>query len=447
MVSKNLNIISFNVNSIRIRLHQLQVLVDQYQPSIIGLQETKVTDDAFPLQDIQALGYEAVFLGQKTHYGVALLTNLPIIQSAKGLNIGPSELQTRLVYAQLEWQGQPIHVYNGYFPQGSNRTHPSKFADKTNFYADLTQHITSHHQPEEKIVVLGDLNIAPKDIDVGVDNPDKWLKRGDCSFLPEEREWIERLYDWGLHDSYRHLKPEGKDYSWFDFRTRAFERSHKPGLRIDHILLTQPLLDLATDSGVDYAIRGMEKPSDHAPVWTTVQSSTHPTMTIASLNAMDEETFVQTLGNIFENAPWVAKQAYAYTPFKGVDALYQQMIEIVNQADHDQKHALLCGHPELAGKLAQQGELTEASTQEQASVQLNQLSPEEMAQISQWNKTYRERFAFPFIVAVRNHSKASLFASFESRLNNDLSDERIEALHQVGQIAKIRLEQLFNETD
>ncbi len=265
-----MKIISFNVNSVRLRLHQLQVIVENHQPQIIGLQETKVQDHDYPFDAIKELGYESIIHGEKTHRGVALLTNLPIIESACGLDIGPSETQTRLIYCKLDWLGRELHVFNGYFPQGDNLAHPTKFSDKRSFYADLLAHLQKFHNKDEEIIVMGDLNVAPQDIDIGIDHPESWLRRGACSFLPEERDWLNKLYEWGLSDSYRYIKPEGKDYSWFDYRTRAFDRSHKPGLRIDHILLTPALLDLVKDSGVDYPIRAMEKPSDHVPVWTEI---------------------------------------------------------------------------------------------------------------------------------------------------------------------------------
>ena len=262
-----MKIVSFNVNSVRLRLHQLAQLIATHDPAIIGLQETKVTNEDFPVEAINELGYECVFHGQKTHYGVATLSKLPIEQHEIGLSVGPHQTQSRLIKITTTWNDQPLTVFNGYFPQGENRDHPTKFYDKQRFYQDLMVYLSEHHRPDEALAVIGDLNIAPTELDIGIDNPDAWLKRGACSFLPEERMWIEQLYQWGLTDSYRHLHPEGRLSSWFDYRTRAFSRSHKPGLRIDHILVTQPLLERATDSSVDYDVRGMEKPSDHAPVW------------------------------------------------------------------------------------------------------------------------------------------------------------------------------------
>jgi exodeoxyribonuclease-3 len=123
---------------------------------------------------------------------------------------------------------------------------------------------------DEPVLVIGDMNIAPLDRDVGIgeDNAKRWLKSGKCSFLPEERAWMEGLLGWGLSDTYRALYPETADrFSWFDYRSRGFDREPKRGLRIDLILASPMLQNCCTDAGIAYDIREMEKPSDHCPVW------------------------------------------------------------------------------------------------------------------------------------------------------------------------------------
>ena len=118
---------------------------------------------------------------------------------------------------------------------------------------------------------MGDLNISPEDNDIGIGEPNRkrWLKTGKCSFLPEEREWYQTLLQWGLQDTYRKHYPDNNDtFSWFDYRSKGFADDPKRGLRIDHILTTQGLYDCCEAAGVSYDIRGMEKPSDHAPIWS-----------------------------------------------------------------------------------------------------------------------------------------------------------------------------------
>ena len=130
--------VSFNVNSIRTRTHQLEAVVEKYQPDFIGLQETKVTDSDFPIEFIESLGYHVCFMGQKTHYGVALLSKHPFQKEYKGFVTDTEEDQKRFVGGEfLLPTGEKITVYNGYFPQGESREHPTKFPNKQKFYADL----------------------------------------------------------------------------------------------------------------------------------------------------------------------------------------------------------------------------------------------------------------------------------------------------------------------
>jgi exodeoxyribonuclease-3 len=265
-------IVSFNVNSIRLRLHQLRALVDTYSPDVIGLQETKVVDEDFPVDDIAELGYTSAFAGQKTHYGVALLSKTPLENVTVGFASDTEDAQKRLISASVTSpKGNRITVINGYFPQGEKRDHPVKFPAKESFYKDLHDKLVNEHSPDENLMVIGDFNVAPLDEDLGIgaDNVKRWLRSGATSFLPEEREWMKRLTDWGLDDSYRVKYPERTDrFSWFDYRSRGFERDPKRGLRIDHLLCTRCMTPALKDSGIDYDIRSLDKPSDHCPVWS-----------------------------------------------------------------------------------------------------------------------------------------------------------------------------------
>lgn len=266
-----MKIISFNVNGIRARLHQLEAVVAKYDPDIIGLQETKVQDADFPVEAIAALGYQVAFHGQKTHYGVALLSKQQPLQVRRGFPGEDGEAQRRCIVGDIPLaDGRTLRVINGYFPQGESREHPTKFPDKRDFYDRLQDYLQSECDPARPLVVLGDMNIAPFDADVGIgeENARRWLRTGKCSFLPEERAWHERLRGWGLTDCFRHLHPEVTDrFSWFDYRSRGFEREPKRGLRIDQLLVTEPLVGVLVAAGIDYDIRAMDKPSDHCPVW------------------------------------------------------------------------------------------------------------------------------------------------------------------------------------
>jgi len=270
-----LKIVTFNINGIRARPHQLEALTARHDPDIIGLQESKVADEAFPREAVEALGYQPHYFGQKSHYGVALLSKQTPLEVTKGLPDDDEDAQRRLImghYALTD--GRELTLINGYFPQGENCDHPVKFPGKREFYADLTAFVRANFTPDHNLVILGDMNVAPLDLDIGIgaDDAKRWLRTGKCSFLPEEREWLATLTDWGLYDAYRALHPRADDrFSWFDYRSRGFEREPRRGLRIDLILLTAPLRDRLADADIDYHIRGMEKPSDHCAVWANFE--------------------------------------------------------------------------------------------------------------------------------------------------------------------------------
>jgi len=269
-ISNMMKFVSFNINGLRARLHQLQALIEKHQPDVIGLQETKVHDEQFPLEDVQALGYHVYFFGQKGHYGVALLTKQEARNVTYGFPTNDAEAQRRMIMATVSApDGSDVRVLNGYFPQGESRDHPVKFPAKEKFYADLMNYLTGHEDPQAQLIVMGDINISSTDLDIGIGevNRKRWLKTGKCSFLPEEREWMQRLLDWGLHDTWRELNQDVNDqFSWFDYRSRGFDDNR--GLRIDVVLATPPLAGRCQGAGIDYELRAIERPSDHAPIWS-----------------------------------------------------------------------------------------------------------------------------------------------------------------------------------
>jgi len=269
-----MKIVSFNVNSLRQRLPQLARVVEKHNPEFIGLQETKVQDPDFPVEAVDKLGYQVIFAGQKTHYGVALLSRQRCRQAHYGFPGDGADAQKRFIGGEFEVDGEIIQVFNGYFPQGESRDHALKFPAKRKFYVDLSAFLRNYDLSRAKLIVMGDYNIAPSDLDIGIgpDNARRWLKTGKTSFLPEEREWFGQLVEMGLHDGFRLCHPqEDNRFSWFDYRSRGFDREPKRGLRIDHLMVSDTLKSKVVDADIDYDIRGMEKPSDHAPAWINVE--------------------------------------------------------------------------------------------------------------------------------------------------------------------------------
>lgn len=167
-------------------------------------------------------------------------------------------------------------------------------------------------------------------------------------------------------------------------------------------------------------------------------------MNISDINELSKSAFVQTLGAIFEHSPWVAEGAYGAKPFADIEALRTAMVEVVDGASLEQQLALIRAHPDLAGKAALAGELTAESTSEQKGAGLDRLTAEEFAKFHRLNDSYKARFNFPFILAVRGHDKHSILAAFETRLLNDAESERAEALRQIARIAGFRLADLLS---
>lgn len=259
---------SFNINGLRARPHQLEAIIEQYQPDILGLQEIKVADEDFPYSLVEHLGYHIYHHGQKGHYGVAFLLKQAPKAIHKGLPTDEADAQKRIIMAELETEFGLLTVINGYFPQGESRSHETKFPAKQKFYSDLQRYLEQDHNKNNPIIIMGDMNISPTDLDIGIgeESRKRWLRTGKCSFLPEEREWINRLYDYGLTDTFRYLNPTTNDkFSWFDYRSKGFDDNR--GLRIDHILASHNLIEHCIDTGIALDIRAMEKPSDHAPIW------------------------------------------------------------------------------------------------------------------------------------------------------------------------------------
>jgi 2-oxo-4-hydroxy-4-carboxy-5-ureidoimidazoline decarboxylase len=168
-------------------------------------------------------------------------------------------------------------------------------------------------------------------------------------------------------------------------------------------------------------------------------------LTLAELNALPADAFVERLGGVFEHSPWVAAGVVAALPFASVDALHRAMCAVVAAASHEAQLGLIRAHPELAGRAAIAGELTADSTREQQGAGLDRCSPEEFAELQALNTAYRERFGFPFIIAVRGHSRQSIIASLRTRLGHPVEQEFAEALEQIERIAGLRLAAMIVE--
>ncbi|CAD5940341.1 2-oxo-4-hydroxy-4-carboxy-5-ureidoimidazoline decarboxylase [Planktothrix agardhii] len=156
---------------------------------------------------------------------------------------------------------------------------------------------------------------------------------------------------------------------------------------------------------------------------------------LSQVNQMTQTEFIAALGGIFEDSPWVAKQAELKRPFETIEILYQTMVAVVKNSNSQQQLALICAHPDLGSK----AKMAESSVKEQAGVGLDRLTSAEYKHFHQLNQTYKNKFEFPFIIAVKNHTKTSILAAFEQRLNHSKEQEKITALEEIYKIAKFRL--------
>ena len=260
-----IRIISFNINGLRARPHQLEALKKKYDPDIIALQEIKVSDEDFPPNIPEDLGFQYYNYGQKGFHGVAIFSKETPVNTIKGLDGGEDENQKRYIQCDFSTNHGLVSICNSYFPQGENRKHPDKFPYKDRYYKRITNHISSL---STSIVLTGDFNIAPNRNDIGMneDGIKRWLREGHTAFLPEELEWYQKLIDLDLKDIWRDRNPDSTKCSWFDYRSRGFDQDPKRGLRIDHFLLSKDLQNKYLSSEIDHEIRAMEKPSDHCPV-------------------------------------------------------------------------------------------------------------------------------------------------------------------------------------
>ena len=251
-----MKIASWNVNSLRVRLEHVLDWLEAARPDVLGLQETKLPDDGFPREAIEAAGYQVLYAGQKTYNGVALLAREtpapPVVTDLPGLD----DPQRRVLAATVG----DVRVWNLYVPNGK-AVGTDKYAYKLDWLAALERALADELTRHPKLVVVGDFNIAPEDRDVH--DPEAWAGKVLCS--EPEREAFGRLLGLGLEDVYRRFEQPDGAFSWWDYRAAGFRRNH--GLRIDLVLASQPLARNCVESGIDVAPRRLERPSDHAPVW------------------------------------------------------------------------------------------------------------------------------------------------------------------------------------
>ncbi len=253
-------IATWNVNSIRARLPRVLAWLERKNPDVVLLQETKCQDEAFPFEPLEDAGYRVAHHGQKTYNGVAILARRSLEDVRRGMPDEAEGADRRVIAAQVD----DVLFVNLYVVNGQEVGSP-KYAYKLDWMERVRAYLAANFDTAEKVVVAGDFNVTFDDRDVY--DPEAWRERILCS--TPERQALGRIVDLGYTDALRRFHEEAGIYTWWDFRTRGFQRGN--GLRIDHLLMSAPALEACTGVEVDLEERAGERPSDHAPVLATLE--------------------------------------------------------------------------------------------------------------------------------------------------------------------------------
>jgi exodeoxyribonuclease-3 len=252
-----MKVATYNVNGINGRLPILVRWLAEAQPDVVCLQELKAPQEKFPEKPIRDLGYDAIWQGQKSWNGVAILSRIgQIHETRRGLPGDPDDSHSRYIEGAVNG----ILIGGLYLPNGNPKPGP-KFDYKLRWFERLITYAAKLLVSDQPVMLAGDFNVMPTDLDVY--KPERWLD--DALFAPEARAAYSRLLAQGWTDALRTLHPDEHIYTFWDYFRNAFGRN--AGLRIDHMLLSPALADRLVDAQVDVAVRGWDKSSDHAPVW------------------------------------------------------------------------------------------------------------------------------------------------------------------------------------
>jgi exodeoxyribonuclease-3 len=251
---------TWNVNSVKARLDAAVAWLKEASPDIVCFQEIKTTDDAFPAQAFEDLGYNCAVHGQKTYNGVAILSKRPMEDVTPRLPRGDADDHARYIEAVIPGDKGVVRVASIYAPNG-NPVGTEKFTYKLGWMERLATHAKDLLAHEEKALLMGDYNVIPESHDCW--DPKAWLE--DALYQPESRAALRRLENLGYTDAFRACHTEPNQYTFWDYQAGAWQRDH--GIRIDHILMSPQAADRLKGCGIDKHMRGRDKPSDHVPVW------------------------------------------------------------------------------------------------------------------------------------------------------------------------------------
>ena len=250
---------TFNINGIKARIEALPAWLTAAAPDVVCLQEIKSVDEGFPREVFEALGYRVETHGQKGFNGVAILSKLPLGDVRRGLPGGDGDEQARWIEAVVDGP-RPVRVCGLYLPNGNPAPGP-KYDYKLAWMARMEARVRDLLASEEAFVCLGDYNVIPQAMDAA--RPEAWVT--DALYLPDSRAAFRRMANLGLTDAVRVQQPGSGVYTFWHYQAGAWDRTN--GIRIDHVMLSPQVADRLEETGIDKAVRGGDKPSDHVPVW------------------------------------------------------------------------------------------------------------------------------------------------------------------------------------
>jgi exodeoxyribonuclease-3 len=260
-----MQIVTYNINGIKARIETLLTWLQEASPDVVAVQEIKSVDENFPREQIEELGYRVETHGQKSFNGVAILSKLPLEDVTRGLPGDDSDEQARWIEATVIGDKTAVRLCALYLPNGNPAPGP-KYDYKLAWMERMERHAAQMLKDEMPLVMAGDYNIIPQDEDAA--RPQVWQK--DALALPQSRTAFRRILDLGFTEAFRARTFGGGHYSFWDYQAGAWNKND--GIRIDHFLLSPEAADLLTDCRIESEARGKEKPSDHVPVWLTLDA-------------------------------------------------------------------------------------------------------------------------------------------------------------------------------
>ena len=249
---------SWNVNSVRARIENIKEYIKKFSPDILMMQEIKTPSETYPYDDFKLLNYENYVFGQKSYNGVAIVSKKKLINTQNDI-FKDKNKQSRIIQAEVKYKKKIINLINIYTPNG-NPVDTEKYEYKLYWLDSLIKKIKSLSKKNENIIIGGDFNIIPSSEDVH--NPKSY--EDDALFRLEIRKKLRELINLGFHDAYRYIHPDKEGYTFWDYTSGAWQKNN--GMRIDHFLVSNSLINIVKNVQINKFPRGRQKPSDHTPI-------------------------------------------------------------------------------------------------------------------------------------------------------------------------------------